>query len=130
MTQTARRMRQLALSLDGVTEDVACEGTALESRSFKAGKKAFLFLRDVDGVVKARVKLDGCLKEANALARKQPKQVQVGKMDWVALEFSDGDAPAWDVLKRFVEDSHHVMAPAPPAAKKSPIKKKATRARR
>lgn len=112
MSRTAQRMRQLALTLEDVTEDVACEGTALESRSFKARKKAFLFLRDVDGVVKARIKLARCLREAQALARSQPQQVQVGKMDWVALEFSDGDPLPWELLQRFVKDAHGVMAGA------------------
>ena len=44
-----------ALKLPGTIEDVACEGTALESRSFKVNGKAFLFV----GMRDARLKSDG-----------------------------------------------------------------------
>ena len=44
-----------ALKLPGAVEDVACEGTALESRSFKINGKAFLFV----GARDARLKSDG-----------------------------------------------------------------------
>jgi hypothetical protein len=44
----AAMLMKIARALPDVTEGVACEGTALESRTFKRGTKAFLFVGTKD----------------------------------------------------------------------------------
>lgn len=63
---TVVALRKLALRYPDAEEGVACEGTAIEKRTVKAGKKAFVFL----GVSDVLLKLDESLPEATRLARK------------------------------------------------------------
>jgi hypothetical protein len=48
----AAMLMKIARALPDVTEGVACEGTALESRTFKRDTKAFLFVGTKDARLK------------------------------------------------------------------------------
>lgn len=88
-------------SLPGVEEGIACEGTALERRTLKVGKKAFLFLGESD----ARFKLDASIADAKA------RGCNVGATGWVTVIFAEGDVPK-RVATRWIKESHARMAPA------------------
>lgn len=64
------------------------EGTACTQSSFKANKKAFLFIGEQGGRYKAMFKLDKSMPEARKLAAKHPEDYQAGKTGWVTARFS------------------------------------------
>jgi hypothetical protein len=102
-------LRKSALRHPGTKEGVACAGTALEARTIKAGGKVFLFLRATE----ARLKLSDSLAEAAKLATKHPGRIDVGKGGWVRVAFGDDDVPPADVLLRWADESHALLAPQP-----------------
>ncbi len=105
-------LRRLASQLPDVEEGVACAGTALESRTYKAKKKAFLFL----GEDHARMKLDASAKEAKKLG------FEVGANGWVKVPLDE--APPKAVLERWVAESHALMAGTPTSP---PVERKRAR---
>ncbi len=109
----ATTLRKAAERQPDITTGVACAGTAIESRTYKARDKAFLFL----GARDARLKLTDSVAEASRF----PGRVQVGAGGWTKLVFDgDGAAPSAAQLQRWVAESYRAFAA--PAKKK----KKAT----
>lgn len=111
-------LRKVALRLDAVTEGVACEGTALERRTVKAGTKAFVFI----GASEAMLKLDASLAEATAFAAKAPDHCRVGAGGWVKISVGQKESPSQDVVARWIGESYALASK--PAAKKSAAKKR------
>jgi len=107
-------LRQFALQLPATEEGVACEGTALESRTVKRENKAFLFLRATE----VRLKLAASLKEAAALASKDPTHFSLGAHGWVLVKFAGASDPL-DVLKRWIEESYSLLGVAKYSSTKS-----------
>lgn len=105
-------LRKFALRLPNTEEGVACEGTALESRTIRAGNKAFLFLRPRD----ARLKLAGSLKEAAAHAAKEPNRYVVGTGGWILVKFDDATDPI-GVFERWIAESHALLGAGKPATR-------------
>jgi len=105
MESSMKTLRQLALRHPETSEGIACEGTALESRTIKVRKKAFLFLR----AGTAMVKLRDSLPEARKIAAKDPDRCKAGGTGWVTAAT---DLPL-AVLKRWVGESYKLMAPKP-----------------
>ncbi len=99
-------LRTVALRYPEVAEGIACKGTALESRTFKAGKKSFLFVGPGD----AKLKLRESHAEAAALARDEPSRYKVGANGWVTVRFASGDFPSMDLLERWIDESYRVVA--------------------
>jgi hypothetical protein len=86
----------IALALPDVETGLACAGTSLESRTFAAAGKVFLFL----GTTEARLKLAACAGEAKDLG------FSPGATGWVKLPL---DAlPAAAVLRRWVGESREL----------------------
>lgn len=100
-------LRAAALALPGVEEGVACAGTALESSTFKARGKSFLFLRAKE----LRLKLEASLAEAVKLAKTSGGACQAGAGGWVKVTFGDG-APPVARLERWLGESYRLMAGA------------------
>src|SRR5262249_40353424 len=98
-------LRKIAVRLPGTEEGIACKGTALESRTFKLRKKAFLFLRTTEG----RLKLDESIQEATALSAQVPEHCSVGAQGWVLVRF-EGNSIPMNVLERWVKESHRLYA--------------------
>jgi len=97
----------IALALPGVDEGIACAGTALESRTHVANRKAFLYV-SADCV---RLELDRSVAEA----RKRGGQVGAG--GWTKLAM-DGLPPATD-LKRWIAESHGLIGAGSPGKRSS-----------
>ena len=89
---------KIALALADVEQGIACAGTALESRTYRTRKKAFLFV----AARQARLKLDASAPEARKLG------CAVGANGWVTLSL---DAlPAAPIVKRWIAESHALAA--------------------
>jgi hypothetical protein len=108
---------EFARSLLDVTEGVACAGTALESRSFATNKKAFLFVSKKE----LRLKLGASVAEAKRGG------VAVGANGWAKIPAAE--APAAAVLRRWIAESHALMAPAAKAARGSSSVRRRVRGR-
>jgi len=122
--EVVAKLRTRALKLPGSEEGVACEGTALERRTIKASKKAFVFL----GTKDVMLKLGPSLAAASKLEAKGAS-LKANKGGWVKIELTDS-APPVATLEAWVDESYAVLvAAAPPvknkvAAKKTAAKKK------
>ena len=121
------------------------EGTACKKSSFKARKKAFLFMGMDDRSYNAMVKLRESLAEAAELAAREPDRYKVGAHGWVTATFSHDESPPPGLLDRWIAESYRVLAPKrlvalppdgglPPASAertpKKPEKKAAKKTRR
>ncbi len=126
---TPLALRKIALRFADTEEGVACEGTALEKRTIRAGGKAFLFLGASDAMMKLRESLG----EAVGLAATEPGRYRVGANGWVTVQL-DGAAPPGR-LEAWIAESHALVASsakpaAKPAKRSSRAKKVAERTRR
>jgi predicted DNA-binding protein (MmcQ/YjbR family) len=97
-------LRAAALRLPDVEEGIACEGTVLESHTFKTGKKAFLFLRATE----ARLKLSTSIPEATKRAKQDAARFSVGAQGWVKI-LLQGSLPT-ALLARWVAESQRTLA--------------------
>lgn len=95
-----------AQSLPDVTAGIACAGTALESKTFNVGKKAFLFVGPKD----ARLKLGPSLGEASEWAARQSTTVRVGSNGWVTIRIDGAGGPDASTLTRWVRESYGSFA--------------------
>ena len=100
-------LAQLAKTHADVEEGIACAGTALESRTFKVNKKAFLFLT----ATQARLKLEASLEEAAELATHDARY-QVGGLGWLKIQLDEGRPPPRALLGRWIKESHALMSGA------------------
>ena len=100
-------LRAIALALPDVEQGVACVGTALESRTYRTGNKAFLFVSKKD----ARLKL-----EASAAAAKK-LGLKVGANGWLTIPL---DAlPPTPIAKRWIRESYEQCAGKSKAEKRT-----------
>lgn len=111
-----------AAGIPGVSTGVACAGTALESRTFTAGSKAFLFV----GTKDVRLKLGPSLPKARALAQRYPHGVRVGAGGWTTIALQADPGPTAATLRTWVSESHAMITGQSHAAK---TKRSTTRAR-
>jgi hypothetical protein len=107
-------LRRFALQFPETEEGVACEGTALESRTVKRKNKAFLFLRATE----IRLKLAASAKEASARAAQDPARYKVGAHGWVLVTL-DGASDPVDLLERWIEESYSLLGDGKPTPAKS-----------
>ncbi len=102
------QLEKIAEALADVEVGVACEGTALESRTYKTRGKAFLFVRPVD----ARLKVDGAREEVARAAAKAPDACSIGAGGWVHLRLQADGLPALSAIARWIAESHALVAGA------------------
>ena len=82
------------------------EGTACTQASFKAKKKAFLFVGKQGGRYKAMFKLKGSFGEAQKLAAEHPDDFQAGKPPWVTARFSPDNPLPEQLWKKWLDESY------------------------
>lgn len=130
LNDPAKILQHSAILCPDVEEGIACAGTALERRTFKVNKKAFLFL----GTHDAMLKLNESLPAASQYASSNPNTIKVGAGGWVKLIWKDGAYLPKEKLKVWVTESYWLFAPKKkiektltpiPKKKKSQIKKSA-----
>ena len=82
------------------------EGTSCTQTSFKANKKAFLYIGQQGGRHKAMFKLDKSIPEATRLAKKAPDDYDVGKMGWVTARFTDEKPLPKKLWEKWLDESY------------------------
>ena len=102
------------------------EGTSCNQTSYKAGKKAFLYVGPgTKGIgYKAMFKLEVSLKEAKDLAKSEPKRFELGVGNWVTTRFSAEDPLPKKIWSSWLKESHAGTTKSG-GAKKSARRKKA-----
>jgi hypothetical protein len=97
-------LRKAALRLPGVEEGVACEGTAAESRTFKIGKRAFLFVRPAA----LMLKVDESAETVRRLAN-EDSRYRIGAGGWVTVTLGSLPPPL-RLIARWMNESYRGMA--------------------
>ena len=82
------------------------EGTACTQSSFKAARKAFLFVGMQGGRYKAMFKLDKSRAEAARLAAKDPDRYQVGSGPWVTARFTAEEPMPKKTRETWLDESY------------------------
>ena len=85
------------------------EGTACTQTSFKAGKKAFLFVGMQGGRYKAMFKLKKSIPQAVKLAETDPDRYQVGS--WVTARFTADEPMPKRLWKKWLDESYALTQP-------------------
>jgi hypothetical protein len=98
-----RALRKAAGALPDIVEAISCNQT-----SFKAGKKAFLYVGPgAKGVgYKAMFKLEASLAEAERLAKTEPERYEIGVGNWVTTRFSAEEPLPKTIWSRWLKESH------------------------
>lgn len=112
-TRIATTVVAAAQRIPGVSTGVACAGTMLESRTFTAAAKAFLFV----GTKDVRLKLGPSQPEASALAERYPHDVRIGAGGWTTIALQADPGPTANTLRKWVAESHTLITRAGRAAK-------------
>ena len=99
------------------------EGTACTQSSFKAGRKAFLFVGMQGGRYKAMFKLERSKPEAARLAAKEPDNYQVGSGPWITARFTADRPMPKRTWEKWLDESYGLSVGT--AAGKKPTTKKA-----
>lgn len=84
------------------------EGTSCTQSSFKTGGTAFLFIGEQGGRYKAMFKLTDSKAEAESLAKKAPKDFQVGSGQWITARFSADVPLPKHIWKKWLDESYAV----------------------
>lgn len=102
------------------------EGTACTQSSFKAGKKAFLYVGMQGGRYKAMFKLEKSMGEAQKLAKKDPDlfQAQKGSSGWVTARFTPEKPMPARLWKKWLDESYALSGGGSAKRKKKVTKKK------
>lgn len=96
-------LRKTAAALPDVAESTSCNQT-----SFKARKKAFLYVGPgAKGIgYKAMFKLSASLPAAQTLAEEHPDRFEVGRNDWVTTRFSDEKPLPKKIWGKWLKESY------------------------
>jgi hypothetical protein len=118
-------LAKVAAALPRVEQGIACEGTAVESRTFKIRGKAFLFLRRGN----AMVKLEQSITEANDLGKSGDTLVRAGAGGWTTIKWDDTHPAPMAAMKRWIRESYELQAGAEDRSKpkKKPTPRKAAK---
>ena len=86
----------------------AVEATSCNQTSYKAGKKAFLYVGPgAKGVgYKAMFKLEASLQEAKGLSKTAPERYEIGVGNWVTTRFSADDPLPKKIWSRWLKESY------------------------
>src|SRR5262245_1821463 len=106
-----QELGSIALRLPHVERGIACKGTSAERATFKAGKKAFLFLGAGDAMVKLQESIPQAKKTAGC---------KVGASGWTKVVWGPEASPPLGLLQKWIEESFRLMtlpAQKPPRKK-------------
>ena len=105
----------------------AAEGTSCNQTSYKAGKKAFLYVGPgAKGVgFKAMFKLDESLEQAKDLAKSEPDRFELGTGNWVTARFSSESPLPQKIWSRWLKEAHGAAAESGGAKTKRARRRKA-----
>ena len=116
-----KALKEAAAALPDVVE-----GTSCNQSSYKAGKKAFLYVGPGPKGVgfKAMFSLGASLDEAKDLAKSAPDRFEVGAGNWVTTRFSAETPLPKKIWGRWLKESYAAATGGATAKKKGPRRKK------
>ena len=102
-------------------------GTSCSQTSYKAGKKAFLYVGPGPKGVgyKAMFKLQESLQQAKDLAKSEPGRFELGSGNWVTTRFSAEDPLPKKIWSRWLKESYSGATKSGGTKKESAGRKKA-----
>ena len=104
------------------------EGTACTQSSFKAGKKAFLYIGMQGGRFKAMFKLKKSMSKAAKLAEKESDRYEVGSTSWVTARFTADKPMPKKLWEDWLDESYELsLGTGIKSAAKKISKKKTTK---
>ena len=111
-----KALKKAAGALPNVVEPMSCN-----QASYKAGKKAFLYVGPgAKGVgYKAMFKLVASLGEAEKLAKSEPERYELGVGNWVTTRFSADDPLPKKIWSSWLKESHAGATKGGKASKKN-----------
>ena len=117
-----KALKEAAAALPNVVEGTSCNQT-----SYKAGKKAFLYVGPGPKGIgyKAMFKLEVSLEEAKDLASSEPERFAIGVGNWVTTRYFAENPLAKKIWSRWLRESYAGAAKSGGAKKKSARRKKA-----
>ena len=94
-------------------------GTSCNQASFKAGKRAFLYIGPgAKGQgFKAMFKLKRSMPQAREFATKNPDRFEVGSTGWVTTRFTAANPLSKSIWHRWLEESYELTCPSKPNKK-------------
>ena len=116
-----KALRKAAGALPDAVEAMSCNQT-----SYKAGKKAFLYVGPgAKGIgYKAMFKLEASLGEAESLAKNEPERYEPGVGNWVTTRFSAEAPLPKKIWSRWLKESYVGATKSGTAGKKNARLKK------
>lgn len=117
-----KALKEAASALPNVVKGTSCSQT-----SYKAGKKAFLYVGPgTKGIVyKAMFKLEASLGEAEDMAKRQSEQYEVGVGNWVTTRFTAENPLPKKIWSSWLKESYAGATNSGGAKKKSARRKNA-----
>lgn len=82
------------------------KGTACTQSSFKAQKRAFLYIGPQGGRYKAMFKLQASMAEAERLAKKDPDRFEIGVGGWVTTRFTTEEPLPKKLWEKWLDESY------------------------
>ena len=120
---TAKRDPTVPICLKASKYPGVDEGTSCTQSSFKAGKKAFLYIGMQGGRYKAMFKLKASMTAAAELAEKDPDLYQVGSTAWVTARFTAEKPMPKKLWEKWLDESYELSTAGGSGKKKSGKKK-------
>ena len=98
-----KALKKAAAALPDVVEGTSCNQT-----SYKAGKKAFLYVGPgAKGIgYKAMFKLEASMEEAKDLAKSEPERFEPGVGNWVTTRFSAKEPLPKKIWSSWLKESY------------------------
>jgi predicted DNA-binding protein (MmcQ/YjbR family) len=99
-------LRKYALAFPGAYEEFPWG-----ERVIKVNKKIFVSLQGSRDELRITVKLPRSYGDALLAPFAKPTGYNLGKSGWVTSTFGKGDAPPFDILRSWIDESYRAVAP-------------------
>jgi predicted DNA-binding protein (MmcQ/YjbR family) len=106
LKQAEAKLRDYALRFPEATEEFPWD-----ERVIKVRGKIFVFLGEVEGLLRVAVKLPTSAEMALTLPFTTPTGYGLGRAGWVTARFGAGDVVPLDLIKEWIEQSFCAVAP-------------------
>ena len=106
LKQAEAKLRDHALSFPEATEEFPWDERVIKIRG-----KIFVFLGEVEGVLRVAVKLPTSAEMALTLPFTTPTGYGLGRAGWVTARFGAGDVVPLALVKEWIEQSYRAVAP-------------------
>jgi predicted DNA-binding protein (MmcQ/YjbR family) len=106
LKQAEAKLRDYALTFPEATEEFPWD-----ERVVKVRGKIFVFLGEVEGLLRVAVKLPTSAEMALTLPFTTPTGYGLGRAGWVTARFGADDVVPLDLIKEWIEQSYRAVAP-------------------